>query len=265
MLFSRNKIAGEKPRRFRRWVIWLADLMIVAGVLTVAYTPATWLYTWYEQRGLRAELIQSSPALTAKDTNPTIKVDPAAAAEALRQAELAKLRSAAQAFETGVSGKTGKAIGEIIIPSINLDVVMVEGTGKGDLKEGPGHWPETPFPGEGGNFVVSGHRTTYGHPFYYLNRVKLGDEIKVVLPYAICYYKVTDTFVCYPNEVDKVASTGIEQVSLAACHPIYSAKQRIVVKGDLVSYQLVGDQKSASQSNATTTTGLTAPTTSVLN
>ena len=48
---------------------------------------------------------------------------------------------------------------------------MLEGTNTGDLREGPGHWPETPFPGQGGNFVVSGHRTTYGAPFRKLDKL----------------------------------------------------------------------------------------------
>ena len=116
---------------------------------------------------------------------------------------------------------------------------MVEGTGKGDLREGPGHWPETPFPGQGGNFVVSGHRTTYGAPFLKLNKVKVGDEIDLVLPYGVARYAVTRIVIVLPTQVDTVAQLGKEQVSLAACHPIYSASHRIVVQGDLTAFQLI--------------------------
>jgi sortase A len=119
---------------------------------------------------------------------------------------------------------------------------MVEGTGTGDLKQGPGHWAETPFPGQGGNFVVSGHRTTYGAPFFKLNDVKVGDEVDLVLPYAVARYTVTRVVIVSPDQVDTVAQLGREQVSLAACHPIYSAKQRIVVQGDLTSFKLVKSQ-----------------------
>jgi LPXTG-site transpeptidase (sortase) family protein len=267
---------GPAPRRSfwrrRSWKRWLADAMIIAGVLLLAYPVGTWGYTWYEQRELRQQLESENPqlaassaALNATDFIPvelkgehaeqttTTTIDPdvaaaqaaaaaAAAAEAERLAVLAAFKAVADDFERSVGGQTGEPIGQILIPSIGLDVIMVEGTGKGDLREGPGHWPETPFPGQGGNFVVSGHRTTYGAPFLRLNKVEVGDEIDLVLPYAVARYTVTRVIVVYPDEVDEVAQLGREQVSLAACHPLYSAKQRIVVQGDLVGFKLMEPQ-----------------------
>ena len=52
-------------------------------------------------------------------------------------------------------------------------------------------------------------------------------------------YTVSRVVIVYPDEVDSVAQLGREQVSLAACHPIYSAKQRIVVQGELTSFKLI--------------------------
>jgi LPXTG-site transpeptidase (sortase) family protein len=257
-----------KPAKRRRsWKRWLANLMILAGVLLLMYPLGTWAYTWFQQRELRQQLTQASPQITSQGADLArgdfvpIEIQAriaqqasasaaeiaaaeaaAAAAEAERQAQLAAFRAASVAFEQSVAGRTGVAIGKIIVPSIGVDVIMVEGTGKGDLKEGPGHWPETPFPGQGGNFVVSGHRTTYGGPFMKLNKVEVGDEIDLVLPYAVAHYTVTRVIIVLPTEVEEVAQRGIEQVSLAACHPIYSAKQRIVVQGDLTSFKLIAPQ-----------------------
>ena len=73
-----------------------------------------------------------------------------------------------------------------------------------------------------------------------LNKVEVGDEIDLVLPYAVARYTVTRVIIVLPTEVEEVAQRGIEQVSLAACHPIYSARQRIVVQGDLASFKLIG-------------------------
>lgn len=244
--------------------------MILAGVILLAWVPSTWAYTWFQQRDLKQQLEHSSPQVTslaadlsASDFVPLdVKSEnaqqaavgaaevaaevaaaaAAAAAEAERRAQLDALEKAADAYAATVSGKTGAPIGKIIIPSIGMDVIMVEGTGKGDLKVGPGHWPETPFPGEGGNFVVSGHRTTYGAPFLKLNKVKVGDEIDIVTPYAVARYTVTRVVIVLPSEVNEVAQLGKEQVSLAACHPIYSARQRIVVQGDLTSFKLLTPQ-----------------------
>jgi len=57
---------------------------------------------------------------------------------------------------------TGRPVGTIQIPSIGLDQVIVEGVGEGQLQLGPGHYPETPLPGEAGNAGIAGHRTTWG-------------------------------------------------------------------------------------------------------
>jgi LPXTG-site transpeptidase (sortase) family protein len=258
------------PRWRRSWKRWLANLMILAGVVLLAWVPSTWAYTWFQQRDLKQQLEQTSPQVTSSaaslsatdfiplvvkgenaeqdaTTGTTTTTEDAvaaaeAAAEAEHQAQIDAFKKAADAFAASVSGKTAHPLGKIIIQSIGLNVVMVEGTGKGDLKVGPGHWPETPFPGEGGNFVVSGHRTTYGAPFFKLNKVKVGDEIDVVLPYAIARYTVTRIAIVLPTQVSDVAQLGKEQISLAACHPIYSAKQRIVVHGDLTSFKLIPAQ-----------------------
>jgi sortase A len=254
----------RRSKRRRPWLRWVANLMIIGGVLLLAYPIATWGYTWYEQRQLRQELAETSPGLAAAQaaleagdltpavppaastatagTTPATGVDPA---EAERLAQLAAFRAAADKFEAEVGYKTRTPLGRVLIPSIGVDVVMVEGYGKGELREGPGHWPETPFPGQGGNFVVSGHRTTYGAPFRKLNKVQLGDIIDLVLPYGVARYVVTKSVIVYPKEVESVAQLGKEQVSLAACHPIYSARQRIVVQGDLVAFKLVPPVRAA--------------------
>ena len=256
--------SAPQAKKRRRWPHIVANLMILAGVLLVLYPVSTFAYTWFSQRDLQHKLEQSNPLITSAQANlnsggfvpietttttiqqnsPGMTLDAAqiaqAAAEAIAQAKLQAFDDAAAAFAKTVAGKTGMPIGKIVIPSIGMNVVMIEGTGTGDLREGPGHWPETPFPGEGGNFVVSGHRTTYGAPFFKLNKIKPGDEIDLVLPYGIARYKVTWIKIVLPTEVETVAQRGIEQVSLAACHPIYSASHRIVVQGDLVDFKLLG-------------------------
>jgi len=242
-------------RRRRSWKRWLANLMIVGGVLLLAYPLGTWGYTWFVQRELRQELGQVSPQMAATDlllaAEDFVRVETAGAATpdvstssadllvAEYNARLAAFKAAADAFAASVGGKTGEPIGKIIIPSIGVDVVMLEGTETRDLREGPGHWPETPFPGQAGNFVASGHRTTYGAPFRKFNKVQVGDEIDLVLPYAVARYSVTRVVIVLPTEVEEVAQLAREQVSLVACHPIYSAKQRIVVQGDLIAFKLI--------------------------
>lgn len=267
-------VEGRSSRRGRKrwsWQRWIANLMIIAGVLCLpGYFLGSCGYTWLQQRELRQELEQMGPELTVSvaeipevefvsiETTTSTTLPPSAteeqvsaaeaaeaavaAAQALVEARLAEFKAAADAFALEVSGQTRAPLGRIVIPSIGVDVIMLEGTSKSDLKEGPGHWEETPFPGQGGNFVVSGHRTTYGAPFFKLDDVKIGDEIQLIMPYVVARYVVTKNIIVYPDEVETVRSVGREQVSLAACHPLYSAKQRIVVIGDLFSFKLVEPQ-----------------------
>ncbi len=260
--------ARAKKRKHWSWKRWLANVMIICGVLLLpGYFLSTCACTALHQRDLRQQLEASNPQLAAaaaalddtgfvaaETTTTQTTIDPVTAAEeaaraaqqaaiaameAERQAQLAAFKAAADAFAQEVSGHLRTPLGRIVIPRIDVDVVMLEGTSKRDLKEGPGHWEETPFPGQGGNFVVSGHRTTYGAPFLHLDDLEIGDEIQLILPYAVARYAVTEVLIVYPDEVETVDSVGKEQVSLAACHPIYSAKQRIVAKGDLISFKLV--------------------------
>ena len=46
-----------------------------------------------------------------------------------------------------------------------------------DLKEGPGHYPGTPLPGQAGNSAIAGHRTTYGAPFNRIDELVTFDAL----------------------------------------------------------------------------------------
>jgi sortase A len=134
----------------------------------------------------------------------------------------------------------GKALAVIDIPKIQLDnKVVVEGVGREELRKGPGHVPSTVLPGQDGTFGVSGHRTTYGAPFYRLDELEKGDTITVVTREAIYTYTVTRTAVVRPTDtqvLDNVRGPNGElkaTITLTTCHPRYSARQRLIVFGDL--------------------------------
>ena len=134
----------------------------------------------------------------------------------------------------------GKGLAVIDIPKIQLEnKVVVEGVGREELRKGPGHVPSTAPPGRPGTFGVSGHRTTYGAPFYRLDELEKGDTITVVTREAIYTYTVTRTAVVRPTDtqvLDNVRGPNGElkaTIALTTCHPRYSARQRLVVFGDL--------------------------------
>jgi LPXTG-site transpeptidase (sortase) family protein len=76
------------------------------------------------------------------------------------------------------------------IPSISLDKIVVEGVSPDDLKKGPGHFPETPLPGQFGNAALAGHRTTYGEPFFDIDLIQMGDDLVMTVPWGRFVYVV---------------------------------------------------------------------------
>jgi len=150
--------------------------------------------------------------------------------------------------------ETGTGIGRIGIESIDLDVVVVEGTDTASLQKGPGHYspsddPATraqgdgsAFPGQGETVGVAGHRTTYLAPFRRLDEVEEGDELVLEMPYATFTYEVEKTEIVDPSELEVVRNVGYERLVLTACHPLYSAAQRIVAFGRLTDISLLGGE-----------------------
>jgi sortase A len=122
----------------------------------------------------------------------------------------------------------GEAIGRIVIPSIALDIAVVQGTSTGDLQKGPGHYPSTPFPGERGTVAIAGHRTTYLAPFRNIDSLHGGNHIELEMPYGTLHYRVQDTKVVDPTDLHILHGTSYQRLVLTACHPLYSAAQRIV-------------------------------------
>jgi sortase A len=121
----------------------------------------------------------------------------------------------------------GRAIGRIVIPPIDLNVIAVQGTDTASLEKGPGHYPETPFPGQAGTTAFAGHRTTYLAPFRHLDALRPGDVVEVEMPYASFTYRVQGTRVVSPSDLGIIRRVGYDRLVLTACHPLYSASERI--------------------------------------
>jgi sortase A len=122
----------------------------------------------------------------------------------------------------------GDAIGKIVIPSIGVSEYVVEGTDADNLRKGPGHYPDTPLPGQKGTSAIAGHRTTYGAPFRKLNELERNDRIILEMPYGTFVYRVDKTQVVDDSALWVTRPVGHPQLVLTACHPLYSAAQRIV-------------------------------------
>ena len=141
--------------------------------------------------------------------------------------------------------RLGHGVALIRIPRLGkkFRYVIIEGVSVADLRKGPGHYPGTALPGQIGNFVVSGHRTTYLAPFNKLGELHAGDRILIDTRANQYVYKVTSTKVVQPDDVGVAAPVPEHPkanptkriITLTTCNPKYSAAQRLIVFGQLIS------------------------------
>jgi sortase A len=128
----------------------------------------------------------------------------------------------------------GTPLGTIAIPELGLDAVVLEGVGEDVLRRGVGHFPQTPMPGDGGNFALAGHRDTF---FRALRHVEPGQRMVVkTADGRERVYKVETTEVVEPTRVEVLDDGGGETLTLITCYPfryVGPAPQRFVVRGRL--------------------------------
>lgn len=202
-------------------------ISVGVGVLMfVAWTLwGTGIYTQQQQDLLNEAFDAQPPVRTLPgDTDLTVKVpesySPAAGQEAFR----------------------------LEIPKIDARYVVVEGVGVEDLKKGPGHYPscregfarplctefEEMWPGENGRVIVSGHRTTYGAPFFDVDKLARGDEIVAETTWGTFTYEVSEKRIVQPDSLAIAIQSDVPELVLTTCNPKYSAAQRLIVFATLV-------------------------------
>jgi sortase A len=120
------------------------------------------------------------------------------------------------------------------VPRVGLEVVVFEGVGSSTLAKGPGHLPGTPLPGQPGNSVISGHRTTYGRPFHDFDLLAAGDRLEVETGIGTHVYEIRDTFIVAPTDVWVADTRPGAWLTLTTCNPKYSARERLIVTAELV-------------------------------
>ena len=224
----------RRMHRFGTVLMVVGALVIVyAGVILFWGDPITALYADWRQQGLSRTLdheVASWPVAPARI---------AAASANSRSAELALLHHDANRFAAGLQG--GQPFGRLKIPRIGLSVVVVQGTDwLNDLSQGPGHYANTHFPGQGSTVAIAGHRTTFGAWFRHIDSIRDGDWMTLQMPYATFRYRVQYHRVVPNTDWKIVRPQGYERLVLSACHPLYSSSHRWVVFARATSATLTG-------------------------
>jgi sortase A len=214
----------------RRAVDIIGKVLIGLGVVVLLFTAyqiwGTAIQERHTQSALRNTLVQQ----TNNDQIRKALTDAAVLAKLPEGPPVAATRTAAP--------PEGQPIGDIRIPVIGVNQVVVEGTNTPDLRKGPGHYTGTPLPGQPGNASVAGHRTTYGHPFYNLDAVKVGDHIVLTTLQGIFVYDTTRSWVVSPSDTAVIRNSLANLITLTTCNPRFSATTRLIVQGKLVHSQL---------------------------
>ena len=123
-------------------------------------------------------------------------------------------------------------VGAIYIPRIELLQTIYRGVTLPTLDKGIGWWPGTAMPGQVGNVVLGGHRVSKKKPFRHLDKLQPGDEIFLSSEDGDFVYTVRETFIVQPSDVWIIDQTNEATLTLFACHPPGSTRERIVVVAD---------------------------------
>lgn len=150
-----------------------------------------------------------------------------------------------------VSSDLGEGIAVLHVPALDgYDPwVVVEGVSVADLKLGPGHIPGTALPGEVGNAVLSGHRTTYGAPFERFDELAPGDLIVLETRDRWLSYTMRGSQVVEPTAIEvtypvpgQLGAVPTEKLlTLTTCTPKYSARQRLILTAVLTEDRAKAD------------------------
>ena len=250
------------PKDWRWWVGNLGTALIATGLLIFGFVAyqlwGTGIETARAQNQLETEfdaLLAGSASVEAPDfaadeggeTAPTTTVDPDpdpdadSASQPVTAPDPAGVPIAApvpveqQNIDTSI--ENGSALARLEIGRIGRDDIVVAGVRTSDLQRGPGHFPDTPLPGQLGNSAIAGHRTTYGAPFFDVDDLQPGDEIVATTLSGRFTYRVTEQRIVASNEYWVVATTDPTKATLTliSCDPKYTAQKRIVIFSELVA------------------------------
>jgi sortase A len=224
--FISSASARSRHAGLRRFVRDISSVLIISGALLILDAAVT--LVWQEPvTAVIAKIRQGevNKRFLSLRTAPLTRVE----AHALVALPHAGQRIAFLARREERQVHTGDAIGRIVMPRIGASFNIVQGDDDVSLQKGPGHYPDTAFPGLGRTVAIAGHRTTYLAPFRHVDALAPGDRIVVEMPYATFTYVVQFHRIVAPTALWVTHDVGYERLVLSACNPLYSAAQRIIV------------------------------------
>ena len=211
-------VVAKEP--LRRILKWAQRALFACAVLLLGYCGFVLADTWIFQRRETMDLDR-------------LLSEQRAAAGSTAQAEIRT--SPKDVPAAAVDGP----IGRIEIPRLLLSAIVAEGIDKTTLRRAVGHIPGTALPGQAGNVGLAGHRDALFRP---LKDLRINDEIQFSTPRGYFRYEVESLKVVAPDDVEVLAASGKNVLTLVTCYPFYyvgPAPKRWIVRARQVSAQTV--------------------------
>lgn len=216
----------RRPSAGTRAVGVLGELLITSGVVVALFV--VWQVYWTDVEGARA----ASTAVVAFEE------------ELPDSPEQSGIEQTGEPPEEVAPGN-GETFASMYVPRWGSawEFPVAEGVGTADVLDAGfvGHYPTSQMPGEVGNVALAGHRQTYGKPFRQVEELEVGDPIIVQTAQAWYVYRVTESQIVLPSQIEVIAPNPADpdaeaterMITLTTCHPLWSVAQRWIVHGEL--------------------------------
>jgi len=138
-----------------------------------------------------------------------------------------------EAYQSSLLGNVPPPLGVLKIPSIELEVPLLEGSDDLTLNRGVGHIAGTTAPDGIGNVGIAGHRDGF---FRGLKDIRLGDTMDLFTERGNSRYVVDEILIVPPENVSVLAPRSKPALTLVTCYPFYfigSAPLRYIVHASI--------------------------------
>ena len=132
-------------------------------------------------------------------------------------------------YQASLLASVPPPLGVLDIPSLQLEVPVLEGTDDLTLDRAVGHIRGTASLGQSGNIGIAGHRDGF---FRGLKDIHLGDAIDLHSQSGTSHYLVDEIQIVPPTDVSVLESRAKPSLTLVTCYPFYfvgSAPMRYIV------------------------------------
>ncbi len=219
--------ARRKPSFVWRFVGFIGELLITAGILIGLFV--LWQLWWTDIEANRAQEVA-----IAEITEEWVEPGP----------DIGTPRTDPPPEFPHVTDE-GAYLGIMRIPRFGEDhaYTIAQGTAlETVLDTGAfGHYEDSAYPGEIGNFATAAHRQTYGAPMRGVADLQIGDPIIVETADAYLVYKVTESYIVSPSDSDVVLPVPRHPemeatqrlLTITTCHPPFVSNQRWIIHAEM--------------------------------